>query len=204
MLSKTLNYYSANAPLLTERYELANVQEIQNLLLKTFSKKSKLLEIGCGSGRDAFFMLSNGYNIIAVDGSENMITESKKIHPELSNNLFHRTLPNNLNFDIKFNGIYSIATLMHLEENDIKKTIYNIFNLLNDGGKFLMSVSLSRNDVNENGFDEKGRFFLILEQEEWLNMCKDVGFKILETKVNNDSLNRDGIIWLILILEKQC
>ncbi len=204
MLSKTLNYYSSNAPLLTEQYELADVQEIQDLLLKTFSKNYNLLEIGCGSGRDAFFMLSNGYNITAVDGSEKMIVESKKIHPELSNNLFHKILPNDLNFNIKFNGIYSIATLMHLEENDIKKTIYNIFNLLNDGGKFLMSVSLSRNDVNENGFDEKGRFFLILEQEEWLNMCKDVGFKILETKVNNDGLNRDGIIWLILILEKQC
>ncbi len=202
MLSKTLNYYSANAPLLTERYELADVQEIQNLLLKTFTKKSKLLEIGCGSGRDAFFMFSNGYNITAVDGSEIMISESKKIHPELSNNLFHKILPNDLNFDIKFDGVYTIATLMHLDKNDIEKTILSIYDLLNQSGKFLMSVSLSRDDINENGFDEKGRFFLILEQKEWLNMCKDVGFKILKTKINKDGLNRDGITWLILILEK--
>jgi len=201
-LSKTLNYYSANAPLLTERYELADVHEIQNLLLETFTKKSKLLEIGCGSGRDAFFMLSNGYNIIAVDGSEKMISESKKIHPKLSNNLFHKILPNDLKFDIKFDGVYTIATLMHLDKNNIEKAILSIYDLLNPSGKFLMSVCLFRDDINENGFDEQGRFFLILEHEEWLNICKNVGFKILETKINKDGLNRDGIIWLILILEK--
>ena len=100
-------------------------------------------------------------SFIAIDGSKNMIEEAKKIHPELSEKLFHKTLPNNLDFDKKFDGIYSIATLMHLSEKDLRKTILKIYDLLNQNGKLFMSVSLFRDDVDENGFDDKGRFFLV-------------------------------------------
>lgn len=121
MDKNTINYYEENAGILAEHYELANVINVQNLLLKTFDINSKLLEIGCGSGRDALFMIENNYNVIAIDGSKNMIEEAKKIHPELRERLFHRILPNGLEFDNKFDGIYSISTLMHLSKDNLKK-----------------------------------------------------------------------------------
>ena len=158
-MKETLYFYNSNSKNLTERYEKADVSEVQKLLLQTFEKNSKLLEIGCGSGRDASFLTKNDFNVIAIDGSKNMIEEAKKIHPELSNNLFHKTLPNDLEFNQTFDGIYSIATLMHLSKNDLKKSISKIYDLLNQNGKFLMSVSLFRDDIDKNGFDDKGRFF---------------------------------------------
>ncbi|WP_162984564.1 class I SAM-dependent methyltransferase [Poseidonibacter antarcticus] len=200
--SHTITYYENNSSSLITQYELANVDKVQNLLLKTFSTNSKLLEIGCGSGRDAGFMIQNNYNVIGIDGSKKMIEEAKMIHPELSQRLFHSILPNNLKFDKKFDGIYSIATLMHLSKNDLKQTIKNIYNILNLNGRFLMSVSLFRDDIGENGFDKKGRFFLVLKIDEWIEICESVGFRIIETKINKDGLNRDGIEWLTLIAKK--
>lgn len=201
-MNKTMNYYNHNYETLTQRYETANVSNIHDLLIKTFNKKNELLEIGCGSGRDASFLTKNGFNIIAIDGSRNMIEEAKRIHPELIKNLFHKTLPNNLEFDRKFDGIYSIATLMHLSKIDLEETISKIYNLLNQDGKFLMSVSLLRDDIDENGFDEKGRFFLVLNFEEWINVVENIGFKIHETKTNIDGLGRGGIEWLTLVAQK--
>ena len=145
---------------------------------------------------------NEGFEVIAIDGSKNMIDEAKKIHLELSNKLFHKTLPNNLEFDIKFDGIYSIATLMHLSKDDLMKSILKIYDLLNPTGKFLISVSLFRDDINENGFDKNGRFFLILSFEEWINIFENSGFKILKTKTNNDGLDRTGIEWLTMVVEK--
>jgi len=199
---QTLTYYESNSSILTKRYESATVFEIQESLLNTFKVSNKLLEIGCGSGRDASFMLKNKYDVTAIDGSKNMIEEAKKIHPELSEKLFHITLPNDLNFDEQFDGIYSIATLMHLSKNDLEKTILKIYDTLNQNGKFLISVSLFRDDIDKNGYDEKGRFFLVLSFEEWINMLENVGFKIFETKTNKDGLNRDGIEWLTLVAQK--
>ena len=198
----SLNYYEENANSLISRYESADVSEVQQLLLQTFEKNSKLLEIGCGSGRDASFMTKNYFDVTAIDGSKNMIEESKKIHPELSEKLFHKTLPNDLEFNQTFDGIYSIATLMHLSENDLKNTLSKIYNLLNENGKFLMSVSLFRDDIDENGFDDKGRFFLVLSFENWKNFLENVGFKILNTKTNSDSLGRGGIEWLTLVAQR--
>ena len=201
-MTDTLNYYETDSKNLSFRYENADVSEVQKLLLQTFEKKSKLLEIGCGSGRDASFLTKNGFNVIAIDGSKNMIEEAKKIHPELSQKLFHKTLPNDLEFNQTFDGIYSIATLMHLSENDLKNTLSKIYNLLNENGKFLMSVSLFRDDIDENGFDDNGRFFLVLSFENWKNLLENIGFKILDTKTNSDGLGRGGIEWLTLVAQK--
>lgn len=201
-MTNTLNFYETDYKNLSFRYENAEVNETQELLFKTFKKNSKLLEIGCGSGRDASFMTKKNYDLIGIDGSKNMIDEAKKIHPELSNKLFHKTLPNDLQFDIKFDGIYSIATLMHLSKGDLEKTILKIYDLLNPTGKFLMSISLFRDDINENGFDENGRYFLILSFEEWINIFQNTGFKILETKTNKDGLYRTGIEWLTMVIQK--
>ncbi|MCT7464890.1 class I SAM-dependent methyltransferase [Aliarcobacter cryaerophilus] len=201
-MKNTLNYYEINYKNLSIKYENADVNEIQNILFKTFEKKSKLLEIGCGSGRDASFMTSNGFDVIGIDGSKNMIDEAKKNHPKLSTKLFNKTLPNDLTFDTKFDGIYSIATLMHLTKDDLKKTILKIYDLLNPSGKILISVSLFRDDLDEHGFDKDGRYFLILNFEEWISIFKNIGFNILEIKTNKDGLNRTGIEWLTVVAQK--
>ncbi|MBU3015650.1 class I SAM-dependent methyltransferase [Poseidonibacter lekithochrous] len=181
---------------------MSKCKRSSKLLIETFKKESKILEVGCGSGRDAAYMIKNGYSIIATDGSKEMIEEAKNIHPELSKKLLYKSLPNDLNFEMKFDGIYSIATLMHLSENDLNKTISKIYNLLEHNGKFLISVSLSRDDINEEGFDNKGRFFLILTLENWINICESIGFRILYTYINKDGLQRDGIEWLTLVAQK--
>lgn len=201
-ISKNLNYYEENANFLISRYESADVSEVQLLLLQTFKKNSSLLEIGCGSGRDASFMTKNNFDVTAIDGSKNMIEEAKKIHIELSEKLYHKTLPSDLEFNQVFDGIYSIATLMHLSRIDLEKTMSKIYDLLNKNGKFLMSVSLFRDDIDENGFDEKGRFFLVLGFEEWISLLENVGFTILERKTNSDGLGRGGIEWLTLVAQK--
>jgi len=147
-------------------------------------------------------MVKNNYDVIGIDASRNMIEEAKQIHPKLKEKLFHKTLPNDLEFDGKFDGIYSIATLMHLSKYDLEKAILKIYNLLNQNGRFFMSVSLFRDDIDENGIDKKERFFLVLSFEQWINILEDIGFRILETKKNTDGLNRDGIEWLTIVMSK--
>jgi len=202
-MNNTIEYYKNNAKLLVKRYESADVKNIQKLLLEVFSKNSSLLEIGCGSGRDANFMIENNYKLTAIDASKEMILEAKKIHPLLENSLHVVTIPDELSFNTNsFDGIYSIATLMHLEEKEIKKTIQKIYDMLKGNGIFLFSVSIQRDDIDKNFKDSKGRHFTTIPKDRWLDMCNDIGFKTIKTVVTNDGLNRDGIIWLTCIMEK--
>lgn len=202
-MNSTLSYYEENASNLSKRYESADVTTIHERLLKTFTSNSKLLEIGCGSGRDADFMLKKGYRLTAIDGSEKMINEAKNIHPTLEPHLFVMRLPHGLDFKPhSFDGVYSIATLMHLTKEDIYQTIKNIHTLLKEKGKFLFSVSIERDDTNQNNRDPHQRLFTSFSQREWVTICKNYGLKHLHTEVTTDGLNRSGIVWLTCIVEK--
>ena len=37
---------------------------------------------------------------------------------------------------------------------------------------------------------------------EWINIFQNTGFKILETKTNKDGLDRTGIEWLTIVVQK--
>ncbi len=202
-LNSTINYYNKQADSLSKRYESADISFLQRILLETFSKNSNLMEIGCGSGRDAAFMLKNGYHVLGIDASKNMIYEAKKLHPELKEILKVSIVPEDLDFkESYFDGIYSIATLMHLKESDIDKTLAKIYKFLKNKGRLLFSVSVNRSDLNQDHNDEKGRLFTILDQDKWIDICLSKGFKILKTEISNDGLKRDNIKWLTCIMEK--
>jgi len=202
-MKKTLVYYESHAKQLSKRYESAKVDNIHSALLKTFPSKSHLLEIGCGSGRDASFMHQNGYDILAIDGSREMIAEAKRLHPELAKRLQAVMIPDKLSFEpSSFDGIYSIATLMHLEENAIDHAIGEITTILKPGGKFFFSVSIQRDDVNTQGKDAKGRHFTTMSADEWIACCEKYGLHLEHTEIAADGLDRDGIVWLTCVMKK--
>jgi len=202
-MSNTLSYYERNAKSLSQRYESANVDNIHSLLLDTFSPKSYLLEIGCGSGRDASFMYKSSYDILALDGSVEMIAEAKRCHPELEGRMEVVRIPDQLCFKpSSFDGIYSIATLMHLDKYAINHTIEKIELILKPGGKFLFSVSIQRDDVDKHGKDEKGRYFTDMSEFEWVKCCENYGLQLEHSEITGDGLDRSGIVWLTCIMRK--
>jgi len=200
---KTLNYYENNAKHLSQRYETAKVDNIHSLLLKTFLPKSHILEIGCGSGRDASFMHQHGYGVLAIDGSKEMIAEAKRCHPELEGSLEVIKIPDDLHFESSsFDGIYSIATLMHLDKNMIDRTIEKIATILKPNSKFFFSVSIQRDDVNDQGEDGKGRHFTCISELEWIRCCEKNGLRFEHSEITGDGLDRDGIVWLTCVVRK--
>ncbi len=202
-MNDTLSYYETNASQLAKRYESAKVEALHTLLTNTFPKNSKLLEIGCGSGRDTKFMMERGYQVTAIDGSKEMINEAKKIHHTLTPYLFVKQLPYGLDFQENlFDGVYSIATLMHLTKEEISQTIKNVHTLLKEKGKFLFSVSIERDDTDQNNRDSHQRLFTSFSQREWVTICKNYGLNHLHTEVTTDGLNRSGIVWLTCVVEK--
>jgi len=202
-MHKTLSYYKNNAKHLSQRYESAKVDHIHSLLLHSFPSKSYLLEIGCGSGRDAAFMHQNGCDVLAIDGSREMISEAKRCHPELTDRLQVIKVPDELYFELSsFDGVYSIATLMHLEKDSIDSTFEKIVMILKSGGKFFFSVSIQRDDVDDQGKDEQGRHFTSLSEAEWIRCCEKHGLKLEYSEITGDGLDRDGIVWLTCIVRK--
>lgn len=203
MDSLTLAYYNQNAIKVAQRYESANVTQLHEFLSSSLKPGGSLLELGCGSGRDAAFMSDQGFRVLATDGSAAMLEQVKQHHPQLAAHVGQLQLPGELSSELgTFDGIYAIAVLMHLSVQDIAKTISAVESLLTPKGRFAFSVSILRNDVTTDEFDAKGRRFTILSPDKWQELCQKSGLQMTRTMMSEDALERDTVTWMNCLAEK--
>lgn len=99
------------------------------------NKNDKILDLGCGEGRDSIYLLDKGYDVLAVDYSVNVINKCN----ELTNNKY---INNFKQFDLikdklndKYKFIYSIAVLHMFVEDSHRNSFYKfIYNHLEENG----------------------------------------------------------------------
>ena len=71
-MNKTINYYNENAKQFVSSTVDVEFTETQDAFLQLLQPGSLILDFGCGSGRDTKYFMDQGYQVDAVDGSEEM------------------------------------------------------------------------------------------------------------------------------------
>ena len=203
-MNSTLEYYNNNVSSLLGRYNSAKVTSLHKRLLNSFPTGAKLLDAGCGSGRDADFMIRMNYDVLAVDASGSMIQGAVKHFPLLQNCCRMIIIPDELDQleQNSFGGIYSIAVLMHLNEDDIKNSLLEFKRLLIKNGCLFFSVCLTRSSEIKGDFDLVGRRFTLRPETWWHNLCLSSGFSVVESDISSDGLRRDNVEWLNILCRK--
>ncbi|NDV96786.1 class I SAM-dependent methyltransferase [Dysgonomonas sp. 521] len=160
-----------------------NATEELMYVIKRFGVKGHALELGCGDGRDTYHMLINQFTIDAIDGSANAI-----------NNLLMREdikefLPHHLNAYVediqkmilptkKYDFVYGITILDHIESVFHKKIIDNIFDSLKEGGFLFLKVHTVDDDgyINKETASEfSGQIKHFFNRNEMLDLFKNHG-----------------------------
>lgn len=197
-----LSYYEKNAATLCARYENAPVGDLHTLLGSLFPAKAKVLELGSGSGRDGAYMVLQGYDWLGIEGAKAMAAKSLVLHPELTGRVLVQDIEKPFPFpNESFDGAFSIAVLMHLEASAVNAVLLDIWRLLIPSMPLAISVPATREDLDENGFDHEGRYFLPWKEEEWTEALSAAGFTVDSSKNASDSLGRE-ITWLNLVARK--
>lgn len=203
MATSTLEYYETAATDLVRRYEAANVAVLQADMLGVLRGSSPVLELGCGSGRDAAFLLAQGVAVTATDGCASMVARAEGVHPELGGHLQVVVLPGTLPFpDGAFGGLLSVAALMHLTPEEIRGTMAEVHRVLRPRGRAFVSVPSRRADVDDDGFDDKGRRFTGMVEDGWRALFADAGFRVSFRRETADGLGRPGVRWYSFGLER--
>lgn len=104
---------------------------------------AEILEIGCGEGQNAIYLMQNGFNISATDVSNQAIIwckkEAEKNNVSPNNFFVLDALDNNLTN--KYDLIYTISTLhMLVLDDDRIKFLNFIHNHLKDDGVAIISI----------------------------------------------------------------
>jgi SAM-dependent methyltransferase len=200
----TLRAYEESASELAGRYETADMADFHGILIRHLPSACSILEVGCGSGRDAAFLLKHGYEITAMDASHQMLEEAAKRHPELAPRLHVAAVP----FDsdcpllrLKFSAVLVIALVMHLTDDELKETINQFRGILNPGGTVILSASIGREEI-ANGRDPNGRLYIERPPSDIEKLFLGGGFERIASYQNSDSLDRP-VKWFTLVFEQR-
>jgi SAM-dependent methyltransferase len=172
-------------------------------LERAFRYSRKILDIGCGTGRDLEFLLRKGKDAYGADASKEMIAAANATITAAglsgAGRLFEVALPDLSAFsEGEFDGVLCSAVLMHLPDEEIFDAVYALRRVLRPGGTLLVSVPSARNDVDPiTRRDLHGRLFSNIPPEKLRLLFERVGFSVRESETVADSLGRDDIKWAV-------
>ena len=92
MDQSTINFYRDNAKQVVARYESV-VSDLSKHFAEAFNIGLKVLDIGCGSGRDLAVLHKLGYDTYGVDPTSEFVKLAQEIHPELKDRIIQGALP---------------------------------------------------------------------------------------------------------------
>ena len=89
-------------------------------------KTAKILEIGCGEGRDARFLLRNGFDVLATDIAPTAIAYCKKKDPAHADRYSCLDCLGE-RFEAKFDYIYAVAVVHMLVPDEDRDRFYRFY-----------------------------------------------------------------------------
>ena len=202
-MNRTLEYYEHNARPVARRYEGMGFRSAIDRLARMVRPDARVLELGCGSGRDAAYLLSLGVNVEATDGSTAMLEQANELHPELLGRTTQLVLPGVLPYpDGHFDAVMTWAMLMHLSAEDIPDVIREIARVTSSGGVLAYAVTTSRRGLSQSGDDPDGRHFTCFSVAEWERIHTAAGYVTVDSEERDDLSGRPGIRWATFFARK--
>ena len=172
----------------------------------------KMLEIGCGQGRDALYFSELGYKIEAFDISNEAIdfVKTQKQIKKLDNlELFQHDVKMPITKENYFDFVYSNLTLQFFDISNLQLILENISKCMNTNSLFHFSTKKIGDKyydfgtkINENAFSYKGITRYFYEKEILENLFED-NFKIKKFESDkHTNLDNTISVWWKILLQK--
>ena len=194
--SQTINFYRKNAAEVARRYEQV-ASPIAGHAARVFSGGGRVLDVGCGSGRDLAFLLEQGYDAFGIDAAPELVELAQDLHPSLKGRISHGCLPGlSPPFHTQFDAVLCSAVLMHLDVAEMPSAAAALRRCLRGGGRLLVSVPFERPDLNGSNRDPEGRRFTLQSPKQLQSIFENSQFQLLEEFTNEDAMKRQGVSWI--------
>ena len=195
-MNTTLNYYNQNAISFVEGTQNVDFKTIQDKFVSRLPKGASVLDFGCGSGRDTKYFKEQGFQVTAIDGSEELC----KIASEYAGVPVRQMLFMELDEVAAYDGIWACSSILHCPYEDLVIVMRKICTALKDNGVLYTSFKYGTFAGERNG-----RFFTDMTEEKFKELLKKVqGLEIEDLTITTDVRpGRGEEKWLNLILRKK-
>jgi len=194
----TLNslYYQTHAGEFFEQTVALEMDQLYRMFLEYIPADGKILDAGCGSGRDAKYFLDHGYKVEAFDSSPALAAlATAHIAQDVDILRFQ-----DLDCERKYHGIWACASLLHVPTNNMRDVFLRLFRALKAGGVLYASFKYGQGERNQIG-----RHFTDMNEDALASLlASGDDFREVKTWVSVDLRpGREDEKWLNTILLKE-
>lgn len=192
----TLSYYNKKAKEFVSGTVDVTFTEIQDAFLDYIPVGGKILDFGCGSGRDTKYFLGKGYDVDAIDGS----VELCKIASDYTGIAVKQMLFEELDAVEEYDGIWACASILHVTKEQLPDIIRKIATATKQNGTVYLSFKYGDFEGVKNG-----RYFTYLTEESFEDIVHNIPTLMIDKIwITTDvRAGRGDGQWLNLILKKQ-
>ncbi len=193
MIDSTIRYYDNNSESYFNNTVSLDMNELYSRFLIEIKPGGRIIDVGCGSGRDSKYFINAGYEVVSIDASSEMCNvASDYLQSPVSNmNVL------DLKYKNKFDGVWACASLLHLPRINQYTALDILVKSLKNNGILYASWKYGVNECSDGK-----RFFCNHTEDsliEIINYLENIEvidiWKTDDKKQGND-------IWINLLLKK--
>ncbi len=159
---------------LREQFGNIDIYLFDQLLKGRFTKTIRVLDAGCGDGRNLIYFMRSGYSCFAVDSSAQAVEHVRRmasaLAPQLPHQNFRVETIESMSFaDESFDAVICSAVLhFAANEDDFRRMLAGAWRVLRPGGIFFARLASSIGIENKIKARGDGRYLLPDESERFL------------------------------------
>jgi SAM-dependent methyltransferase len=180
---KTLSYYQNNALEWSKTHLSKGFWENEYKIFHRLLTSGKIIDIGCGTGRDAGPLVKLGFDYFGVDISENIIQVAQKQNPKLQFDI--ASIYDLSHITDKFDGFIIQAVLVHLPKNRLKQAFNSVHSVLkpNATGWITVKAGVGEGIITDKRIGDKDnqRYWSFFDFEEFKGVLANNGFELLDS-----------------------
>ena len=190
---RTLRHYEANAASFREGTWEHDVSQNIDALLSAITKPPplRILDFGCGPGRDLKTFAARGHEPIGLDGCIQFVEMARAVS---GCEVWHQDF---LELDLPpahFHGIYANASLFHVPSAHLRRVLSELRDTLKTGGVLFFSNPRGENREGWSG----ERYGCYVDVERWRSMMRAAGFEEIDCYYRPAGRPRNEQPWLAM------